>query len=371
MRHFFRLIGIVFGTLRAEYRQLANRYFGKIERFDGDAREICRQIVDELWEGDFYRTSLGHFDFFWMRDFGTVCQSLVRLGHTERVHHTLQFAMRHYRRAGHVTLCIDSAGNCFDAPGRSIDALPWLLHCLVVSDYELNKSEMIFLNRELKKYRRTYLDDAGHVRSMKFAEMRDAVMYDRSAYSVALVARLARCAKRLGLHFPFHTSQYRQLLVERYWNGHYFNADYHNTAFSAECALFPFFLGIVDDEPMVRQTLRYIESQRLNDPYPLIYTNTPEKFTYHWWMTAPWMPNYEGDTIWSWHGEYYLHLLHHYREPEYAREYAKFAGMIESHGTFPEMLNLDGSWYNAPIYRGDPGMVWAALFLELPRPDKT
>jgi hypothetical protein len=32
------------------------------------------------------------------------------------------------------------------------------------------------------------------------------------------------------------------------------------------------------------------------------------------------------------------------------------------------MLNLDGSWYYAPIYRGDPGMVWAALFLELPKP---
>jgi len=42
--------------------------------------------------------------------------------------------------------------------------------------------------------------------------------------------------------------------------------------------------------------------------------------------------------------------------------------MIELHGMFPEMLNLDGSWYYAPIYRGDPGMVWAALFLELPEP---
>jgi hypothetical protein len=29
------------------------------------------------------------------------------------------------------------------------------------------------------------------------------------------------------------------------------------------------------------------------------------------------------------------------------------------------MLNKDGSWYYAPLYRGDPGMVWVALFLEL------
>jgi hypothetical protein len=39
--------------------------------------------------------------------------------------------------------------------------------------------------------------------------------------------------------------------------------------------------------------------------------------------------------------------------------------MIEKHGSFPEMLNKDGSWYYAPIYKGDPGMVWAALFVWL------
>ncbi len=366
MEPFFRTAGVIFGTLRAEYRQLNNRYFGKVERIDGDAREICRTIAERLWEGDFYRTSLGHFDFFWMRDFGTVCQSLVRLGHTDRVHHTLRFALRHYRRAGAVTLCIDAAGNCFDAPGKSIDALPWLLHSLVVSNYELNKSDIRFLNRVLRKYHRKYLDKTGHVRSMKFAEMRDAVVYDRSAYAVSLVARMAHCADVLQLEFPYQVEQYREKLIAHYWNGHYFNADYRNTAFSAECALFPFFLGIVDDGAMANQTFNYIENQRLNHPYPLIYTNTPKKFHYHWWMSAPFMPDYQGDTIWSWHGEYYLHVLKRYKRPEYKREYDKFAKMIELHGNFPEMLNLDGSWYNAPVYKSDPGMIWVALFLELP-----
>lgn len=368
MQPFFKIVGMVAGTLRAEYRQIMNRYFGTVERFDGNAQEICEQIIEKLWEGDFYRTSLGHFDFFWMRDFGTVCESFVNLGYTKRVHHTLQFALRHYRRAGHVTLCIDAAGNCFDAPGKSIDALPWLLHCITVSDYPLNKSDMKFLTRELKKYRTTHLDDYGMIRSMKFAEMRDAVIYDRSAYAVTMVARLAECAHKLTIPFPYPSAQYRDFLMRHYWNGHYFSADYTNPAFSAECALFPFFMGIIEDKAMVNQTFAYINKQRLNDPYPLIYTNTPEKFTYHWWMTSPWMPNYQGDTIWSWHGEYYLHILRRYKHPHYAREYKKFARMIELHGNFPEMLNLDGSWYNAPIYKGDPGMVWAALFLELPAP---
>lgn len=365
MKYFVRIIGVILGTLRAEYRQLANRYFGKVEHHDGDARSVCQQTIDKLWEGNFYRTSLGHFDFFWMRDFGTVCESLVKLGYTERVHHTLHFALRHYRRSGAVTLCIDKRGNCFDAPGKSIDALPWLLHCLTVSDYQLNKSDVKFLNRALRKYRRTYLDSHGHVRSMKFAEMRDAVVYDRSAYSVALVARLAQCARLLGLQHTFPVEIYHDLLVTHYWNGRYFNADYRNDAFSAECALFPFWLGIVDDKQMMNATFDYIAKEKLSDPYPLIYTPTPERFTYHWWMTGPWMPEYQGKTIWSWHGEYYLHLLKRYKHPRYKQEYQKFSDMITLHGSFPEMLNTDGSWYNAPVYKGDPGMIWAALFLEL------
>ncbi len=369
MKLLIRNVGRVAGTLRAEYRQLANRYFGTIERFEGDAGEICKQIVDRLWEGDFFRTSLGHFDFFWMRDFGTVAESLVNTGYKKHVLHTLRWALLHYRRAGIITTCIDKAGNCFNAPGHAVDTLPWLLHCLVVSNYDLNKAERVFLNQQLTRYARKYLDATGHVRPMKFAEMRDAVMYDRSAYAVALIARMARCADILGLsHFPFKLQQYQDELITNYWNGRHFNADRQTEAFSAECALFPFFLDVIDDPHMLHQTLDYIHAQKLNRPFPLIYTKQPGHFKYHWWMTAPWMPRYEGDTLWSWHGLFYLHLLRRHARPEYDAQKQSFAsGMIEQHGTFPEMLNLDGSWYYAPVYRGDPGMVWAALYLELTR----
>ncbi len=367
LEHITRIVGAVLGTLRAEYWQLANRYFSKIERFDGSARDICRAIVDRLWQGQFYRTSLGHFDFFWMRDFGTACRPLVNIGHGDRVHETLRWALLHYRRAGAVTTCIDKAGNCFNAPGKAVDTLPWLLHCIDVSHYELNKSEREFLERMLRKYRKTYLDKTtGQLKQKKVAEMRDAVVYDRSAYSVTFVARMARCVERLELDgFPYKVEQYRQELVDHYWNGTYFNADYSNTAFSAECALLPFFMGIVDDRAMANRTLDYIRDQKLNHPYPMLYTNQPDAFNYHWWMTAPFMPQYEAQSIWSWHGVFYLHLLRHYGRSEYKHQYASFSRMIERHGTWPEMLREDGEWYYAPIYSGDPGMVWAALYLEL------
>jgi len=373
MHSFFRIIGRIFGTLRAEKRQLVNRYLSPIETFEGNARLICKQIVDRLWEGNFYRTSLGHFDFFWMRDFGTVADPLTRLGHQEKVHHTLRWALRHWRRSGTVTLCIDSFGNTFNAPDvKSIDGLPWLLHSIVASDYPLNKAEFAFLQKEVRKYRNEFLDASGMILPIHYAELRDAVIYDRSAYAVALVARLAMCAEYLHLdHFPYKLEIYRRELLEHYWNGEYFNADARLTAFSAECAIMPFYLGIIDDKELFSQTVKYIHNHKLNLPYPLRYTNQPDAFTYRWWMTAPFMPNYAGTSIWSWHGVFYLHVLHRYKMPEYQHEYEKFAAMLERHKTWPEMLNPDGTWYKAPVYKGDPGMVWAALFVDLPLPKPT
>jgi hypothetical protein len=370
MKFFIRNIGRVLGALRAEKRQLVNRYLTKIPRLEGNAVEICRQIVEKLWEGDFYRTSLGHFDFFWMRDFGTVAESLVKTGYKKHTLHTLRWALLHYRRAGIVTTCIDKAGNCFNAPGAAIDSLPWLLHSLLVSNYDLNKAEREFLVGQLDRYRKKYLDTAGYVRPIKFAEMRDAVIYDRSAYAVTLIGRLAYCVEMLQLDgFPYKLLQYQEELLTRYWNGQYFNADRKTNAFSAECALFPFHLGVIEDAGMAGATFDYINQEKLNEPFALIYTKQPEAFTYHWWMNGPVMPNYQGKTLWSWHGVFYLHLLKRYSRSEYNDQLDKFAkGMIEKHGTFPEMLNTDGSWYYSSIYKGDPGMVWAALYVELVQP---
>lgn len=373
MKLLIRRIGGILGTLRAEYRQIMNRYFGTIEHFKGDARAVCQQIIDNLWEGDFYRTSLGHFDFFWMRDFGTVTESLVTLGYTERVHHTLKWALHHYRRAGDITTCVDKAGNTFNAPAhKSIDALPWLLHSVVVSDYPLNQSERVFLNHQLKKYVRVFLDPTtGDIIKARYAEMRDAVYYDRSAYSVALVARMSTCAAQLGLAFPFSVSHYQTDLRDNYWTGDYFKADRKSDAYSSECALMPFFLGIIEDANMMNATFDYITARGYSSLSPLQYCPDSTDFNFRLGMGKIIMPNYTGTSIWTWHATFYLHLLKRQNRPEYAAEYAKFSALIERHGNYPELVNADGSWYNAPFYRSDPGMVWAALYLELPQPTLT
>lgn len=371
MELFFRRTGAILGMIRAEYRQITNRYFGKNLRFDGTPQEITAQIVEKLWQGDFYRTSLGHYDFFWMRDFGTVADSLTKLGHQDKVQQTLRWAMKHYRKAGTVTLCIDKAGNTFNAPAKkSIDALPWLLHSLVVSGYELSKIEHEFLQTRLRHYSKKFIDrHDGMLRAVRYAELRDAVNYDRSAYSVALIGRLSECAQQLGLDaFLFPPATYKKALIEQYWNGHFFKADLSNNVYSSECALIPFFLKVVDDAEMAGKTFDYINKQKLNEPYPLKYGEHSERFHYRPGMGPHIMPNYTGTTIWTWHATFYLHLLYRYKRPEYVQQYERFGELISLHGTYPELVNPDGSWYNAPFYRADPGMVWAALFLELKKP---
>lgn len=372
MKPFYRTIGRILGLLRAEWRQLYNRYFGKIKRFDGNAEEICQQIVVELWEGDFFRTSLGHFDFFFIRDFGTTAESLTKTGYKKHVLHTLRWALLQYRKANTVTTCIDKRGNCFNAPMHAVDSLPWLLSSIHVSDYDLNKSERSFLIEELRRYRQKYLDTTGHLRPIKMGEMRDAVLYDRSAYAVSLVGRLAYCVEQLGLEegFPYRLQKYQQQLITRYWNGQYFNADRNSDAFSADNALMPFFLGVIQDEALAGATFDYITDNNYDKPFPMIYTKQSKAFNYHWWMTGPVMPEYEGETLWSWHGLFYLHSLRRFKRPEFNSQRQAFAkGMIEQHGTFPEMLNKDGSWYYSSIYRGDPGMVWAGIYVDIAQLD--
>ncbi len=370
MKPIIRGFGIVFGMARAEYRQLYNRYFSEIERFPGDAREISQQVLDRLWVGDFYRTSLGHFNFFWMRDFGTVAESLVRLNQTTHVHHTLRWALRHYRRAGRVKLCIDASGNVFNAPGKpSIDALPWLLHSLVVSNYNLNPSEIAFLSHEISRFVDKFLTETGDIKKgVAYAEMRDAVYYERSAYAIALVGRMAHCAQVLKLNaFPFAPSIYSELLLFHYWNGHYFRADRVSDTYSSDSALMPFFLKVIDDKDLADKTFDYINTKKLNKPYPLHYGETPKKrLRYRLGMGPISMPNYTETSLWTWHATYYLHILKRYNRPEYEKNYKSFSRLIEKHGTYPELTNPDGSWYYAPFYKADPGMVWAALFLELP-----
>lgn len=357
-------------TYSAPYRQLWNlfsyRYFRQYAYIEGDAEAICRETVERCWNGTFYATSFGNFNYFWIRDFAAVAKSLRKLGYIDRVRSTIHWALWHYMEHDAVTLCITPNGRLFDAPKAGIDALPSLMHCIRSARYQLSSEERAFLKKRIDEFVEDYLDpETGMIRAgLEPAELRDGAIYDRSAYAVAMVERLAWACERNDLAFPWRHEMYQQELIDHYWNGQYFNADYSNTAFSAECALVPFIIRAVEDESMLNATLNYIRDHKLAEPYAMKYTDTPKKFRYRLWARTV-MRNYAGDTIWTWHGAYYLRLLWGQNRPEAAKNEAAFAGMLERYHTFPEVLQPDGSIYNSLLYNSSEGMIWAAIFLTI------
>ena len=351
---------------RQAWELLRYRYFRRYVRIEGDARQICHQTVVGCWNGVFYATSMGNFNYFWIRDFAAVVKSLRALGQVERVQATLRWALTHYITHDAVTLCITPTGRLFDAPTRGVDTLPSLLHCLWSAKYQLDGIEREFLNRKLAEFAEDFIEpDTGMLRPhIDAAELRDGVLYDRSAYAVAMVERMAWAAEHLGLQYGFSHRIYRDELLTHYWNGQYFNADYTNTAFSAECALVPFIMRSVEDADKLNLTLDYIRDHQLALPVALRYTDTPRRFRYRWWATTV-MRNYAGDTIWTWHGAYYLRLLWGQGRPEATAREADFAAMLERYHTFPELLHPDGRLYDSLVYKSSEGMIWAAIYLTL------
>lgn len=349
---------------RVAVRTLAWRYRAPSPRLGATAQEICERTVERAWNGAFYQTGLGHFDYFWARDFGVVAGSLVRLGQGERVEATLIWALDKYAQAGRVRSCIDKSGCAFDAPRETIDAVPWLLHALAISGMALSPEQRALLEKELARWCAESLKDG--LPREGLAEMRDAVIYKQSAYALCMLELARQACQTLKLEAPaLEGRDYPALLEKEYWNGSYFKADAATGAFSAECNLVPFWLGIIDDAEKLQSVLRTIQEKRLQEPVAMRYTDEPRAFRYRWWARTI-MRDYAGTTIWSWMGVMYLGLLARAGAPEYGEERAKFAKMIERIGAFPELLRRDGTLYETPFYRAECGMLWAALYLALP-----
>jgi hypothetical protein len=354
------------GFIKAGIKLPLRRYFKSDKKFEGNTKQICRQIVDKTWNGRYYQTGLGHFNYFWIRDFGVVVDSLIKTGNLERVKKTIDWALEKYMSSGKITLCILGKGHLFDAPKKSIDALPWLLHSINKSQYKLSNQQKQFLEKEIAEYNRDFINPkSGDILDgISYSELRDAVNYNKSAYAICMVHTAVKTSKELGLKGFKHGPAVYGKILDSYWNGRFFNADVDNKAFSAEGSLLPFALNIVSDKNKIQSVFKYIFEKKINLPYPMKYTDDKSKFKYHWWGNLI-MPNYAGSTIWTWMGAIYLQLLHEYSSPEFSQQLQQFKKIIKKYQNFPELLHPDGKWYKVPLYRGDEGMIWAALLLEV------
>jgi len=99
-------------------------------RYPGDARAVCRAVLDACWDGTHVNASAGHFRQFWTRDLGFSAAALVRLGYRERVVSSLAWALDAWSVRGRITTTIFPGRRPADVYDMGVDSLPWLMAAL-------------------------------------------------------------------------------------------------------------------------------------------------------------------------------------------------------------------------------------------------
>jgi len=343
------------------------------QEYAGNADQICRKIVRDCWNGQYFQTSTNNFPQFWTRDFGWCTASLIKLGYEAEVKQTLKYALNRFHEADQITTTITPKGKPFDFPTRAVDSIPWLIHSIKLSKlYYGNYRD--FINKEIQALFDEVINlETGLVKqNLHVSSMKDFSVRQSSCYDNCMIALLAKDLQGMtGLMNPFKDYDYAKLIVKHFWNGSYFYDDLSKQEYVAgDANIFPFVLGVAGDEDMLRSALNMIQVAGLDKPLPLKYTANRQgvKFIRQEYF----LRNYESDTIWTHMGPLYIKLMQRvdkWQADEYVKGYTK---LIEKYLSYPEVLvGLEGDQdvpvkpFKTPFYTCDRGMLWAANYLTL------
>jgi hypothetical protein len=346
-------------------------------KYEGNAEEICRQIVSECWNGKFFQTSTSNFAQFWSRDFGWCTRSLLNLGYKKEVHKTIRYALNTYQKKGEVTTTITPKGTAYNYPYYAVDSLPWLIHSIKISKYDYD-THIPLLNKEIQRFYRLVVDPQNNLvkKSENFSSMKDFSIRQSSCYDNCMLAMLAMDLFDMKLYNPFKVHQpklkskkeaqqfYSKLLTKELWNGKYFFDDLQRKDYVAgDANLFPFILGIIKDKSMLKSAIKQIQNSALDQPLPLKYTSSRKDIKFIWqeWFFR----NYESDSVWTHMGPLYVMLLKEVDKNEANAHKEDFTRVIEKYQGFPEVLFANGKPFHSPVYYCDRGMLWAANYLTL------
>jgi hypothetical protein len=342
-------------------------------RHHGDARAIIRACIEACWNGRTFTASPGHFDMFWTRDLCFSVPSLMRLGEGDRVHASLDHALRTWtRRRSHVTTTI----HYFDRPGDvydyGVDSLPLFLAALRSAGADdLVERHHDWLAAEIDHFDRRVVDPmTGLVRAdRKYSAHRDTVVNRSNAFGNTMVALLAKTIEETGwFASPFERhfrGAHDRLLMRDFWAGDHFRDALGDDTVSGEANVWPFYTGVVADPTIAAAALAYLDANGFCDPYPLRYETSrrPEREV---WLTRHLLPDYQGSTVWTSLGAMYLQVLRAVDPGLAAAETARYVEWIERDGTYWEVMDHRGRNWVSPrwIMIGEESMLWSAIFLD-------
>jgi len=348
-----------------------SRYVKKhgIKKYKGGADDICRKVVKDCWNGKYFQVSAGHFNEFYIRDFGWCVDSLLELGYKKKVLKALEYILEIYSNQGLKTT-ITPKGKAVDVFYYAPDSLAFLIRSLrVAKAKDLVEKYKDFLGKEVDKFYNLVIDKkTGLVKENKnFSSIKDEAKRRSSCYDNIMAAMLSNELDKLKLHNPLKKYDFKKVIKHMFWNGEYFIDDLggNKEIVAGDANVFPFWSKVFTDTEMLKKAAAKIQEAKLDVPFPLKYTNKEDSKKVNMNFAEKFVPDYERDSIWMHMGPLYVQLIKKIDKKK-AKEYKnKYKNVIEKHHNFLEIFDKDGKPFKSKFYYADEGMLWAANYLTL------
>lgn len=339
--------------------------FNGIKKYNGNARQILRQAINDCWNNRFFQASAGHFSCFYIRDFGISVQALLNLGYRHEVVKTLEFALYSYSRNNKITTIIRN-GLAFNFPYYTPESVAYLIHSIRLADAkELLLKHKFFLEKEIRKaFFKSFDADTGLIKkNVYFSSMKDNALRKSSVYNNSMIAMLSKDLDYFKLYNPFKGYDFKKIIKDNFWTGNYFLDDLSGLDYIAgDANVFPYWTGIFSSRKMIKLSFEAIQKDDLDKPFPLKYTK--EKPGTYSLLLGILVPNYEGNTIWTNLGQCLIDVVKKI-DKEKAREYVgQYIKNVEKYGNYLELFNPDGTPYKTLFYYADEAMLWSANLLD-------
>ncbi len=245
-------------------------------------------------------------------------------------------------------------------------------------------AQQILAEREsdLKKIVRNYIK---HVQDpwtkmvrtdIHLSSARDGASRTGSFYDNIVFWKTLKIADELGIRQTSQTTlnQLHNNIKYTYWNDKkgYYKNDIKDNSFSSDWLL-AYVIGFLDlsnpeDLERTERTIAYINANGLADPLPIKYQiGNPAEAPL---VIKAFVPNYGGETIWSYWGAEYITLLVNLASVTSNEEYLSQARSdidgynqsIVRDGGFAETFNTDGQFLQSGVYKSIRVTGWVVQF---------
>ncbi len=337
-----------------------------LPQYKGTPEQICKTIVKNCFNGEYFQVSNGNFALFYIRDFGICVDALMKLGYKKEVEKTLQYCLNIYTQDNRISTTITHDNKTLDVFAYAPDSLAFMLYSIQASgNTYLAEVYKPFLEAQLRFYQQYVLLDNGLVNPEKhFSSMKDNAHTKSSCYNNCMSFMIQQEAKKLKLNFDFNKYNFKKIILDNFWTGNYFREELHGQHISGDANTFPFWCKVVDNKKMFKKCLSEIQHVGLDNPFPLQYARQ-EFDRQQLKILNMFAQNYEGSTNWMHLGLCYLDVVRKYDKKLLELYLNKYTHIINQYHNFLELFNQDGTPYHTWCYYADDGMLWASKYLYL------